>query len=91
MLLPSSLVVSSGMGLDESSTARDFLTRPTTGTPRRGISPGEGLLLRSLYYHTFSLKGVAGLSFPARIERTQFHRARSASKKDGLAAPFLSV
>jgi hypothetical protein len=26
------------------STARDFLTRPPTGTPRRAISPGEGLL-----------------------------------------------
>jgi hypothetical protein len=24
-------------------TARYFLTRPTTGTPSRAISPGEGL------------------------------------------------
>ncbi|HMI38927.1 MAG TPA: hypothetical protein VK500_03410, partial [Nitrospiraceae bacterium] len=33
-------------------------------------------------------KGVAGLSFTARIGRAPFHRARSASKKDGLAAPY---
>jgi len=32
--------------------------------------------------------GVARLSFTARIGRAPFHRARSASKKDGLAAPF---
>jgi hypothetical protein len=50
-------------------TARGFLSRPPTGTPRRAISPGDGLLLRSLQYHTFSLKGVAGLSFTARIGR----------------------
>jgi len=29
-------------GLDWSPTARDFLTRPPTGTPRRAISPSEG-------------------------------------------------
>ena len=28
---------------DESPTARNFLTLPPTGTPRRAISPGEGL------------------------------------------------
>ena len=32
-------------------------------------------------------KGVARLSFTARIGRAQFYRARSASKKDGLATP----
>ena len=48
----------------------------------------EGLLLPSLYRHTFSLKGVARLSFTARIGRAQFHRARSASKKDGLVTPY---
>jgi hypothetical protein len=37
----------------------------------------------------FTLKGAARLSFPARIGRAPFYRARSASKKDGLAAPFL--
>jgi len=30
--------------LDWSPTARDFLTRPPTGTPRRAISQDEGLL-----------------------------------------------
>jgi len=25
-------------------TARNFFTRPPTGTPRRAINPGEGLL-----------------------------------------------
>ena len=46
--------------------------------------------MHSPCHRTFSLKRVAGLSFPARVERAQFHRARSASKKDGLAAPFIS-
>jgi len=32
-------------GPDESPTARSFVTRPPTGTPRRAISPGEGLLI----------------------------------------------
>jgi len=36
----------------------------------------------------FALRGAARLSFTARIGRAQFYRARSASKKDGLAAPF---
>ena len=43
MILPSSLIISLGMGADGSSTARSFLTRPPTGTPRRAMSPGEGL------------------------------------------------
>jgi hypothetical protein len=47
----------------------------------------RGLLFSSPHYHTFSPGGVAGLSFTARIGRAQLHRARSASKKDGLAAP----
>jgi hypothetical protein len=50
----------------------------------------EFLLLPSLQHHTFSPKGVARLSFTARIGRAQFYRARSASKKDGLTAPFTS-
>jgi hypothetical protein len=85
------------------STARNFLIRPPTGRyfltalpsdcfaidfPGRASSPGEGLLLPYLHHHTFSPKGVAGLSFTARIGRAPFHRARSASKKDGLAAPY---
>jgi hypothetical protein len=79
-----------GMVADRSSTARDFLTRPPNGTPRRAISPCEGLSSPSPHCHTFSPKGVAGLSFTARIRRASFHRARSASKKDGLVAPFTS-
>ena len=35
-------------------------------------------------------KGVARLAFSARIGRALSHRARSASKKDGLATPFPS-
>jgi hypothetical protein len=48
----------------------------------------EGLLFIFPHHHIFSLKGVAGLSFTVRIGRAPFHRARSASKKDGPAAPF---
>ena len=74
MFLPSSLVISSGMGTDGSSTARSFLTRPPTGRhvspalpsdcfaidfPGRAISPGEGFLFPSLRHHTFFPKGVA--------------------------------
>jgi hypothetical protein len=77
-------------GPDKSPTARSFLTRPPIGTPRRAISPGEGFLVPTLHHHTFSSKGVAGLSFTARIGRAPFHRARSVSKKDGLATPFTS-
>ena len=51
----------------------------------------ESLSFLLLHRQTFSPKGVAGLSFTARIERAQFHRARSASKKDGLAAPCLTL
>ena len=36
------------------STARGFLTRPPTGTPRRALSPGEGLPVRQPQF-----KGVA--------------------------------
>jgi hypothetical protein len=35
-------------------------------------------------------QGVAGLSFTARVERAHSDRARSASKKDGLAVPLSS-
>ena len=65
-----------------------FSSAQPTGTSRRASSPGEGLPIPSLHHHTFSPKGVAGLSFTARIGRAQFHRARSASRKDGLAAPY---
>ena len=53
-------------------------------------APNEGLLPPYLRHHTFSPKGVAGLSFTARIGRAHSDRARSASKKDGPAAPFTS-
>ena len=33
--------------------------------------------------------GPLGVVSTARVERAQLHRARSASKKDGLVAPFL--
>ena len=47
------------------------------------MSPCEGLPI----FPTCALWGAAELSFTARIGRAQFHRARSASKKDGLAVP----
>ena len=47
----------------------------------------EGFLLPSLRHRAFSPKGVAGLSFTARIGRAPFHRARSASTKGSLVAP----
>jgi hypothetical protein len=58
-------------------TARNVLTRPPTGTPRRAICPGEGL--PTLYT---SLKGSGrGCPCTARIERPLLHRGGSASKK----------
>ena len=48
-----------------------------------------GILLRfSPHHYTFSPKGVVRLSFTAHIERAPLPRARSASKKDGLLAPY---
>jgi hypothetical protein len=105
IVLPSLLVYIARDDPDESPTARNILTRSPTGRyfspalpsdcfaidfPGRAISACEGLLFHSLQHHTFPPKGVAGLSFTARIGRAPFHRARSASKKDSLAAPFIS-
>src|SRR5207253_8025363 len=59
------------------------LSYPPTVTPRRAISPGEGLPIR----HASIFRGVARLSFTARIGRAPFHSARSASKKNGLSTP----
>jgi hypothetical protein len=42
---------------------------------------------RPFQFFILLFKGMAGLSFTARIERALFHRARSASKKDGPAIP----
>ncbi len=36
-----------GEGAGIVSTARNFLTRPPTGTPRRALTPGEGVPLPS--------------------------------------------
>ena len=49
----------------------------------QGRASNEVLVLPFLQHHTFSPNGVAGLCFTAGIGRAQFHRARSASKKDG--------
>jgi len=43
---PCLFVISSGMGADGSSTARNVLTHPPAGTPRRALSPGEGFPVR---------------------------------------------
>src|SRR6266850_4409367 len=45
--------------------------------------PGRG----SSWFPHFTLRGAARLSLTARIGRAPFYRARSASTKDGLAAP----
>ena len=70
-----------------SPPAHSFLTRPPIGRhfspaqpsdclaidfPGRAISPGEDLLFPPLRHHTFSPKGVAKLSFTARIKRALF-------------------
>src|SRR4026208_2333526 len=70
-------------GLAWSPTAHDLLTRPLTGTPRRAISPGRG---PSTPLH-LSLREWPRPPFTARIERAQFHRARSASKKGAWPLP----
>ncbi len=79
-----------------SPPAHSFLTRPPIGRhfspaqpsdclaidfPGRAISPGEDFLFPPLRDHTFSPKGVAKLSFTARIERAHSLRARSASRR----------
>jgi hypothetical protein len=56
--------------------------------PRVARAGGQQAILPLFSSPPTSLsRGVARLSFTARIERAQVHRARSASKKDGLAAP----
>jgi hypothetical protein len=66
-----------GGGLVESPTARNSLTRPPAVTPRRVISPSEGLPI----LYTAILREWPRLPFTARIERAHSYRARSASKK----------
>ena len=80
-----------------SPTARNFLTRPPTDRyfyppypPIASHSISRDVLLaraRASDFPYFALRGAARLSFTARIGRAPFHRARSASKKDGLAVP----
>lgn len=69
-----------------SPTARNFLTRPPTGTPRRAISPGEGLprprvararetnRLPSLLLCGSLPASRAGLNFPASDRRPSHSR-----------------
>ena len=55
--------------------------------PRVARASETSTHLVSLFTPVYIYRGVARLSFTARIGRAQFHRARSASKKDGLAIP----
>ncbi len=91
-----------------SPPAHSFLTRPPIGRhfspaqpsdclaidfPGRAISPGEDLLFPPLRDHTFSPKGVAKLSFTARIERCTFPSCALREREDDqvtlFAAPAL--
>ena len=85
---------------DRSSIARVLLL-PWGGLdgspPHATFSPAHPLarrdvpLARARAFSVLHLpKGVARLSFTARIGRALSHRTRSASKKDGLATPFPS-
>ncbi len=85
-LPPSSLVLSQGWGLIDLPLRATF--SPAHPLARRDVPLAQARA--SCFFSVHIFKGAAGLSFTARIERAQFHRARSASKKDGLAAPFLS-
>ena len=85
MVLPSLLVSPLGGWPDWSPTARNFLTRPPTGTPRRVVSPGEGLPT-SPY---LPQREWPRLPVTARIERAHSYRARSASKKGTWPLPLL--
>jgi hypothetical protein len=76
ILPPSSLVSSQGWGLI------DLLLRATF-SPALPRARRDALfsLARAFKSSSSLVKGVTRLSFTARIERAQFHRARSASKK----------
>ena len=79
MILSSSPVISLRMGADGSSTARDLLTRPPTGTPRRAMSSGEAFplhfslgsgqgcpLLRASNEHSFTVRVLRARRAPGR-------------------------
>jgi hypothetical protein len=72
-----------GMGADRSSTARGILTRSPSGMLRRAISPGEGFSCPSYFPTKWRNQTV----LYCVIERTLFHRACSASKKDSWLRP----
>ena len=86
MIPPSSLITASGMEAEGSSTVRGSLTRPPKGTPKRALSPGEGLEFSISLFREWPR-----LPFTARIERALFHRARSASKKGTWPLPSLPL
>jgi hypothetical protein len=62
-------------------------TRAFRGRALREQENDQAAHLSLLTSPTSPPRGAARLSFTARIRRAQFHRGRSASKKDGLAAP----
>ncbi len=63
-------------------------TSPPSSQTARCTSTGNYQLALSI--PSTSPRGVGRLSFTARIGRAQFHRARSASKKDGLPTPLIA-
>jgi len=76
------LFPSAGGGLAESPTARNFLTRPPTGTPRRAISPSEGLpILYAL------CKGVAKAALYCAYRATTVSSWGLCEQKGHLAVP----
>jgi hypothetical protein len=69
---------------------REWSRLRATFSPAHPLARRDVPLARARAFK-FSLlcpRGAARLSFTARIGRAPFHRARSASKKDGLAAPY---
>ena len=76
-----------GLPVLSTSSTRLTLRLLRNQFPKTCYEPERGPSVSFSAHHAFSPKGVAGLSFTARIERAQLHRARSARKKDSLAAP----
>ena len=56
---------------------------------RQNSQPSIQAMVPDTILFRFARRETARLSFTARIGRAQFYRARSASKKDGLAVPLL--
>ena len=76
LIPPSSLVISPGMGLIDLPLRAAF--SPAHPQARRDMPLARARAFHPLY---LSLGEWPRLPFTARIERAQFHRARSASKK----------